>query len=308
MGDKEALLLKVGALRKQAMLLMTELTDAGSLRIPTRCSLAPQHEDGVDFIAKQFTDLGFTDVQKQPFSFTYHDKQVHTWNVIATLLGSSRPEEEVIVGAHHDSTADGIVLRPSAECRVTPAPGAIDNAAGCAAVIILAQAMRAQRFNRTLRFICFGGEEQNLEGARYYVSTIGPARSIAGALIMDMISFSQQFYGVSIEGTTDPVIEALSHLVAHNAMHFAPKLNVSELDFSWGSDHVPFQDGGIPAVLLIQADDTDYPCYHEPCDTLHWANMDLQMDITTAVAGAAWDLAQADSPPSPCACAACVCL
>ena len=37
--------------------------------------------------------------------------------------------------------------------------------------------------------------------------------------------------------------------------------------FSFGSDHVPFQQAGIPAFLAIEYDYDDYPGYHQTSDT-----------------------------------------
>jgi hypothetical protein len=36
---------------------------------------------------------------------------------------------------------------------------------------------------------------------------------------------------------------------------------------TWGSDHVSFLQRGYPAIMAIESDYHDYPCYHETCDT-----------------------------------------
>ena len=46
----------------------------------------------------------------------------------------------------------------------------------------------------------------------------------------------------------------------------APKLDRSTTTVSFGSDHVPFQQAGIPCYLAIEMDDTAYPGYHKTSD------------------------------------------
>ena len=36
--------------------------------------------------------------------------------------------------------------------------------------------------------------------------------------------------------------------------------------FPFGSDHVPYLDRGMPALLTIENDWSQYPCYHRTCD------------------------------------------
>jgi Zn-dependent M28 family amino/carboxypeptidase len=51
------------------------------------------------------------------------------------------------------------------------------------------------------------------------------------------------------------------------AAHADPELVLAEsLDY-WGSDHVPFLDNKVPAVLFIENDYLDYPAYHRSADT-----------------------------------------
>src|SRR5262249_7968432 len=81
-------------------------------------------------------------------SFT--DKPRETYNTVAEIRGTEKPDEVVIIGAHLDSWDLGT--------------GATDNGTGSAAVITAARAL--QKLNvqpkRTIRFILFTGEEQGL--------------------------------------------------------------------------------------------------------------------------------------------------
>jgi hypothetical protein len=78
-------------------------------------------------------------------------------NVVAELLGGTKQDELVIIGAHLDD--------------VVYATGATDNAAGCA---VMMEAMRILKtldldMDRTVRMVLWGGEEQGLLGSRAYV-------------------------------------------------------------------------------------------------------------------------------------------
>ena len=80
----------------------------------------------------------------------------HSANVIAELPGSTRPEEWVIVSAHHDTTPTS--------------PGACDNAGGCAVVAQLAHAFyKTGGTRRSIRFILFGGHETGLHGSEAWL-------------------------------------------------------------------------------------------------------------------------------------------
>ena len=82
------------------------------------------------------------------------------WNTVGEILGSERPDEVVLLGAHLDSWDLGT--------------GATDNAAGSIAVLEAARILGALKASgvrprRTIRFVLFTGEEQGLYGSQYYV-------------------------------------------------------------------------------------------------------------------------------------------
>jgi Zn-dependent M28 family amino/carboxypeptidase len=80
-------------------------------------------------------------------------------NLEATLQGSARADEIVVVGAHYD-TAEGT-------------PGADDNGSGVAGVLELARSFAGKPAGRTIRFVFFGTEEPpsfptGAMGSRHY--------------------------------------------------------------------------------------------------------------------------------------------
>lgn len=179
-------------------------------------------------------------------------------NIIAKLPGRSRPDEVYVIGAHYDSTSE----RP-----FELAPGAEDNASGTAGLLSLARVFVDQPPEATLLFIAFSGEEQGLLGSRAWLNpwlADGRAAQIHGGFIMDMIGYSgdaELDCLVETSGANRPLLNQIQ------AAHADPELVLTEsLDY-WGSDHVPFLDNKIPAVLFIENDYLDYHAYHRSADT-----------------------------------------
>jgi Zn-dependent M28 family amino/carboxypeptidase len=101
-------------------------------------------------------------------------------NVVATIPGKIHPEQIVIVCAHLDSKSDQ---------RLVYAPGADDNASGCAAVLELARLLSEHSFEKSIRFIFFSREETGWEGSAAYVNSIERNKEkIIAALNLDMIA------------------------------------------------------------------------------------------------------------------------
>lgn len=209
-------------------------------------------------------------------------------NLIAVREGTVTPNEVVVVGAHYDSTS---------EIPLVAAPGAEDNATGSAAVLHLAEVFAGYQTERSVHFVLFGGEEQGLYGSQHYVSQLVPnGWSCVGALTMDMISAWSDDYAVIIEGQL--AWEPLMNVMAANVTEFA-QIPFTKTYFSFGSDHVPFQQAGIPAFLAIDEDWAVYAPYHRSTDTFDKLDPTLGWRITRAIAGATVDLAGAQPLVDP---------
>ena len=93
--------------------------------------------------------------------------ELHRWtgrglsscSVIGEMSGTRLPSEIVLVVAHLDD-----------QPRTGPAPGADDNASGAVAVWTAMDILSRHRFQRTLRFAFFSGEEQGLYGSAAYAA------------------------------------------------------------------------------------------------------------------------------------------
>ncbi|MFH2035200.1 MAG: M20/M25/M40 family metallo-hydrolase, partial [Candidatus Zixiibacteriota bacterium] len=81
------------------------------------------------------------------------------WNVICVKEGTEFPDEYIIIGAHYDSY--------SSNDYDYPAPGADDNASGCAAFLEFARLFKDYDFRHSLIFVGWGAEEQMMDGSIY---------------------------------------------------------------------------------------------------------------------------------------------
>ncbi len=188
------------------------------------------------------------------------------WNVVATLPGDLRGDELYIVGGHYDATS---------EAPQTAAPGAEDNASGCAGVLEMARVFAANPPAATILFICYSGEEQGLHGSVDHASGLvaaGLDGQVMAVLIMDMV-------GYSADSDLDCLLETSS---ANGALVDAFALAAEQTELRivisfnpFGSDHVPYLNRGMPALLTIENDWDEYPCYHDTCDLP--ANLTLAM-------------------------------
>ncbi|MDJ0836436.1 MAG: M28 family peptidase [Acidobacteriota bacterium] len=230
--------------------------DLYKLHCLSRNSFSSDIEIARDYLADEFRSLGLS-VTLQDFPNGSTTNQ----NVIATLTGTERPEDIYIIGAHYDSisnidggTADN-------------APGAEDNASGTAGVLELARVLAANPPAATVVFIGFSGEEQFLVGSFYYVNQIvaaGEQDTIKAALTMDMIAYtSDQVYDITLESNADN--QDLLNLFADAATNYTT-LETSFFLSPSGSDHVPFINSDIPALLVIQDEWFSYPGYHRTTD------------------------------------------
>ena len=171
-------------------------------------------------------------------------------NVVGELAGTDPARELVVVGAHLDSNDLG--------------PGALDNAAGCAAVLEAARAFKALglRPRRTIRFVLWTGEEEGMVGSVAYVERHREEldRTVA-ALVMD-IGAGRPLGWFSM-GRTD-LDEELREL-ARPLARFG-EFAVEHAAFA-ATDNAPFMAEGVPNLILLQDEASYFPVHHTVADT-----------------------------------------
>ncbi|MFI5709059.1 M20/M25/M40 family metallo-hydrolase [Kribbella sp. NPDC051620] len=247
--------------------------------LPTRHSLSPSFTTAVDFAAARMVALGYG-VTRQPITVGAG----HSENLIGDRAGSGAGARGlVLITAHLDSI--NLAGGPGGN-----APGADDNASGSAGVLELGRLIASRKWEHDVRLILFGGEEEGLYGSKQYVAAL-PAveRSrIRAVLNMDMIaSKNSATPTVLLEGAAVSSGQ-IDDLAAAAATYTGLKVETSLSPFA--SDHVPFNNAGVPAVLTIEGADSANGHIHSANDKLEFLDWSLASEILrmNAAALAGW--------------------
>lgn len=157
-------------------------------------------------------------------------------NVIATLPGINRTNEEIVmVGAHYDGTSSS--------------PGATDDACGVAIVLELARIMSQYQFNRTIVFALWNDEEGGSLGSNAYAESAAKnslkiplyfnfdssCYDPADHFILDIIYNDQSSWAMPMI-TRDNNLYGINFTLTYNK-------------HTCHADYLPFWSHGYPAVM-----------------------------------------------------------
>ncbi|MFA1550943.1 M28 family peptidase [Actinomadura chokoriensis] len=189
------------------------------------------------------------------------------WDVTVRIPGSEHPEQEVILGAHHDSWAYG----------------SSDNLSGTENVVQVGRALgellrKGWRPKRTIVLATWDGEEYGLFGSTEYAEQrAGRLRDVVAYVNMDGAAGSQ--FGASATPALDRAVVDASKQVrwpgtdgtlyeAWKAQHDGE----TPIDrIGGGSDFQAFfQRYGVPAMDLGSSSPGDSGNYHCACDDFYW--------------------------------------
>ena len=223
-------------------------------------SLGPRDAAGLDtrqdsgnarttaWLRSELAALGYH-VSLQPYANRRFGQES---NVIAEKRGTKYPDEVVVVVAHFDDVGHAQA-------------GADDNASGTAGLLEMARVLAGVDTDRTIRFVAVNGEEDGLRGSEAYVGALeqaGTLHQVKLALVLDMIGYNDN--GIVDIETSRACRDHAEWLADHARTYttLAPRLQLQP----WGSDHVPFLERDVPALLSIEHWPTRTPCYHAACD------------------------------------------
>jgi len=192
-----------------------------------------------------------------------YEKYASTMNVAAILEGKD-PElkkEFIVVGAHldHVGSQAGLLF-----------PGANDNASGSAAVLEIAKAFVKGGIEpkRSVLFVLFAGEEQGLNGSKYFVNNWkSNYNDIAAMINIDCVG-----YGDSIQignGKSAPFLWNVAKQIDETSFN-------SVVGRTWnggGADATPFHEKGIPSLYFVTTN--SYKHLHLPTDRVSTLNPGL---------------------------------
>lgn len=177
-------------------------------------------------------------------------------NVVGILPGQTRPDEYVLYTAHWDHLG----MKTGAPGEDFYADqifnGAVDNATGTAAILEIAEAMKAETLDRSVMFLAVTLEESGLLGSEFYannptvpLNTIVAGMNIDGALPMgrtrDMIVVG---HGASeLEDILKDVLVAQDRVITPDTR--------PEAGFFYRSDHISLAKKGVPMLYAGEGED-----------------------------------------------------
>ncbi len=236
----------------------------------TRYSYAPNHISVANQIADVFRGYGLPTAVR---SFVYNGTTMY--NVIATHTGTVNPGQLFVICGHFDSVS---------EDPYNSAPGADDNGTGTAAVLTAAEILSQYQFEYSVRFICFGGEEQGLLGSEAYAEMASNAgMDILGVLNFDMMGYWEPGIEKDLEIETNVASRWLANIIVNCANVYTDagyQLHIN--DRAWWGDHASFWTYGYAAVNHEESYDwydPDFnPYYHTTDDLLTHVGEDFTVD------------------------------
>jgi hypothetical protein len=232
----------------------------------TRDAMASNRNLVREYVKEKFLNAGITSVSLDSFQME------GTWqaNVVATLVGSSPGNGEIIVGGHYDSRG----------YTVSKAPGADDNASGVAAVIEIARVLNLINYEpkATIRFVAFAAEEYGLLGSYHFAQKAqSEDRKILLMQNFDMIAYrpnqtDNEVYVIKYDlGSFEAGIDSM--LIA-DVTDLTPVVSTM---YFYDSDSYSFEAHGFPAVFNIEYHLN--PNLHTDRDSSHYLDYEYASDI-----------------------------
>lgn len=223
-------------------------------------------------------------------------KRFVSHNVVAVIPGTRKPAEWVVYTAHWDHVGVNPALEDDPVFN-----GALDNATGTAALLVLARAYAGLESppERGIVFLATTAEEQGLLGAHHYVRhpTV-PLPRIAGVINMDSLFPIGATRGLYVTGMGSSGLEDYLEAPAQRVGRRLLDDPSPEFGAYFRSDHYPFVLAGIPAVFaiggltpeeaeaggpLVERQSAFGATYHQPTDEYDpetWDMAGIVQDVT----------------------------
>jgi len=227
---------------------------------PTRNTSSQELKEACEWMASEFRKLPGCEVEIMSYPVKASQripKDTTAFQVIATLRGTT--DRTIIVGGHIDT------INTKADPLTGRAPGANDDASGVALTLEMARLASQRKWNQTLKFVAFSGEEQGLLGSTALAKRAkAEAWPIEAVFSNDMVGNSSNKAGLkdtkhvrvfSEEGEGHESRE-LARFIEWTARRelkgFGVKLVFRRDRFGRGGDHTPFVAEGFTAVRFVE--------------------------------------------------------
>ncbi|TKC10738.1 M28 family peptidase [Pedobacter polaris] len=244
-----------------------------------------------DDLMKQAGKIGFKPVDlglKLSTTIDNTIKKSVSHNVVAVLPGAKRAEEYIIYSGHWDHLGKGEAVNGDSIYN-----GAVDNATGTAALLVLADAFKKakQQPERSIMFLAVTAEEQGLLGSEYYGShPLVPVNKTVANINIDALQASGKTRDIIAVGFGQSELEDYLVEAAKKQGRVVVKDSNPSAGYYFRSDHFNFAKVGIPALYTETGDDNvaqgltygkaqkeDYTKnrYHAPADNFEPAKWDF---------------------------------
>ena len=244
------------------------------------------------YITKQFESFNLS-VNQEAVDF----ENSRSFNVIGKLIGNQSTQKPFVLAAHYDT-------KPGT-------PGADDNASAVAALLEIARCLADHPFHTPIIFTAFTLEEYGFIGSRHFIKKAATRNeTFSGMISLEMLGYKNsapqsQTYPPYVDTEKYPdsgdfiaVVgnepsAQLTQSLAKGMKQHVPSLKVETLVVPETgenfievrlSDHAPFWDAGIPAVMVTDTAFFRNPHYHQPSDTLETLDMEFIQENAEAVA------------------------
>ncbi|WP_316768112.1 M28 family metallopeptidase [Pedobacter frigiditerrae] len=209
-------------------------------------------------------------------------------NVVAVLPGTKRADEYIIYSGHWDHLGKGEAVNGDSIYN-----GAVDNATGTAALLVLAEAFKKakQQPERSIMFLAVTAEEQGLLGSEYYgAHPLVPVKKTVANINIDAMQANGKTKDIIAVGFGQSELEDYLVEAAEKQGRVVVKDSNPSAGYYFRSDHFNFAKVGIPALYTETGDENvakglvwgkaqkeDYTAnrYHAPADNFEPAKWDF---------------------------------
>ena len=216
------------------------------------CKLRPMLTDAFGFLpavnmrAADAIDLVRSGAETVRLTVKNRNVTRESRNVVCTIPGTDRADEEILLGGHYDS--------------VYFSTGVYDNAAGCVVLMELMRYFKANPPRRTLKFVFFGSEEQGLLGSRHYAAshdlekTVFMVNADVGGPVLGA---NKAYLTCNQDG-----VAYVAALLNEGGYAFEVKQSIQS------SDSIPMTDAGVPCLNINRAAAHGAGVMHSCLDTV----------------------------------------
>jgi len=244
--------------------------------IHSRHSSYPGNMIAADYLSQKLESFGLT---PEHLNYTTVGRDVY-----AVQTGTDYPEQKYIICAHYDSMPEGPV-----------APGADDNASGCAAVLEAARILSQYTAKYTVIYAFWDEEELGVLGSSAWANyAFNNQWIITGVINIDMIGWDSDDDGKLWVNTRDignSVMMADKAVEINNLYQLG--LDPQVLNPGYGSDNLPFWYYGFSAIGVEELYGTDWnDYYHTTGDKIDKFNLPYFHGSAKMVTGTLASLAE----------------